>query len=111
MLILSDKVYEFFKKLVQIILPAVTALYVGLAALWELPAPEKVAGTIALVTTFLGVILGISNSTFKKVNELNAGTIIVTEKDDGGKLFSMELGDDPEVLETKNSVTFKIQRQ
>lgn len=108
MLILSEKAYEFGKKLTQMILPAITALYIGLAALWDLPEPEKVAGTIALVTTFLGVMLGISSNTFKKVNDMHAGDIVITENEEGVPTWGFEFEDDPLKLMEKNSVTFKV---
>src|SRR5688572_28456758 len=96
MLILSDKAYQFGKKLVQIVLPAFSALYCGLAALWELPEPDKVVGTIAVVTTFLGVCLGSSSSTHQKANLALGGKIIVTETSEGRKLYSLEIDGAPE---------------
>jgi len=110
MLILSSRTYDLAKKLVEIILPAFTALYVGLSALWDLPAPEKVAGTVALISTFIGVCLGISSSTFKKVNDLNAGTIVVDEEE-GRILYSLEVNGDPEEIASKSSVTFKVHKE
>lgn len=111
MLILSSKTYEFGKKLTQILLPALTALYVGLAGLWDLPEPEKVAGTIATVNAFLGVVLGISSSTFKKVNEMDAGDVVVEENGEGGHVVTLDLSKNPEALMTKNSLTFKVVRK
>jgi hypothetical protein len=45
----------------------------------------------------------------KKGIERHGGTIVVKEVGDK-KVFSLELEDDPEILETKNEVTFKVHR-
>lgn len=108
-LMLSDKNYEFTKRLVQIILPAVSALYFGLASIWGLPAPDKVTGTIAVVTTFLGVILGISSSQYNKSGAAFDGAMVVTPGEEK-TLFSLELKDEPEDLVDKNSIRFKVRR-
>lgn len=63
-MILSDNVYDSLKALVQIILPATATLYFALAGIWGLPYGEQVVGTIAAITTFLGVCLGISKHNY-----------------------------------------------
>ena len=108
MFMLSDKTYDFVKRLVQIILPAFSALYFGLAQIWGLPAAEEVVGTIALLTTFLGVVLGISTSTYKSSGAAYDGRVLVTIPEDGPKQFMLELNGDPEELENRESITFKV---
>jgi hypothetical protein len=61
---LSDKYYNIVKQLVQLVLPAVGSLYFGLAQIWDLPNAEKVVGTLALVSTFLGVLLRLSTRSY-----------------------------------------------
>lgn len=63
---LTDKVYNVLRLLVTIVLPAISALYVGLAALWGWGYVAQIVGTIALVTVFLATVLGISRSGFQK---------------------------------------------
>ena len=63
---MSNKVYDILKWIAQIALPAVGALYFALADLWGLPYPTEIVGTITAVDTFLGVILGISSSSYRK---------------------------------------------
>lgn len=72
---LSNKTYDSLKWVAQILLPAVGALYFLLSDLWGLPKVQEVIGTIAAVDTFLGVLLGIQASGYKKANEANAGFI------------------------------------
>lgn len=63
---LSNKLYDFLKFVAQIVLPALGGLYFGLAKLWGFPCGEEVVGTIALVDTFLGTLLGISTYNYNK---------------------------------------------
>lgn len=100
---LSNSTYDFLKRLVQIGLPAVSALYFGLAQIWGLPGAENVVGTIAIITTFLGTILGISSRRYNPYS----GEIEVTTTDNK-QMFTLGLNDDPAKLADMDSVTFKI---
>ena len=62
---MHNKTYDILKWVALVCLPATSALYVTLAALWHLPAPTEVAGTIAAVDTFLGVLLGVSSNKYQ----------------------------------------------
>ena len=64
----SNKTYDILKWVAQYLLPAAGTLYFGLASIWGLPYGEEVVGTITAVDTFLGVLLGISSSNYKKQN-------------------------------------------
>lgn len=113
MFVMSDKMYNGAKKLVQIYLPAISALYFGLANIWGFPSPDKVVGSIAILTTFIGVCIGISNKTYEAMGGGNVGTIVVTEKLDGGRSFSLEVNDETGLdhLETMDSVSFKVDKE
>ncbi len=63
---LSNKTYDVLKWIAQIVLPALGALYFGLARIWGLPYGEEIVGTLALIDTFLGAVLGISTVQYKK---------------------------------------------
>lgn len=63
---MSNKSYDFWKKVAQIYLPALGTLYFALAGIWNLPLAEQVVGTITAVDTFLGIILGISTAEYNK---------------------------------------------
>ena len=67
--ILSDKVYNVLKWLALVLLPALGALYFGLAGIWGFPYGEQIVGTITVIDTFLGVILGISTIQYNKSKE------------------------------------------
>jgi hypothetical protein len=63
---LSNKAYDILKWIAQIALPALGALYFGLSKIWGLPYGEEVVGTIAVIDTFLGALLGISTAQYNK---------------------------------------------
>lgn len=68
-MILSDKTYDFLKWIAMIVLPALGTLYFGLASIWGLPYGEQVVGTITVIDTFLGALLGVSTSQYNKQSE------------------------------------------
>lgn len=68
---ISNKTYDVLKWVALYLLPALGTLYFAIASIWGLPAGDKVVGTITALDTFLGVLLGISTSQYKKqVNSL-----------------------------------------
>ena len=63
---MSNKVYDVLKWIAMYLLPALGTLYFALAGIWNFPYAEEIVGTITAIDTFLGVVLGISNSSYKK---------------------------------------------
>lgn len=106
--VFSPVVYDKLKWFVQIVLPAFSALYLALAGLWNLPAAQQVVGTIAAVTAFLGICLGISASRYKNSDAPYDGKMVVATDGGGVAGFSLELDGDPEQLADKKNVNFKV---
>ena len=63
---LSNKAYDILKWLAMIFIPAASALYFGLSQIWGLPYGEEIVGTISIIDTFLGALLGISTMNYNK---------------------------------------------
>ena len=63
---MSNKLYDVLKWVALIVLPAIAVLYGSLAGIWGLPCAEQIPDTITTIDLFLGVVLGISNATYKK---------------------------------------------
>jgi hypothetical protein len=103
--VMSSKLYDFLKKLAQIWLPALGTLYFALAAVWGLPAADKVTGTIIAVDTFLGVILNISKNQYVASGGGVDGTVTVTPNELG---TSVKLGLDPNDLVDKSKIVLKV---
>lgn len=81
---LPNKWYDFVKKLITLVLPAMTALLTALSSIWgwEVGNIIQTTGAIAL---FLGGVLGVSNVPFQKAGGGVAGDIqVVAFSDDAG---------------------------
>lgn len=63
---MSNTCYDVLKWIAQILLPAVGTLYFAIAGIWGLPYAEQIVGTITAVDTFLGVLLGLASSQYRK---------------------------------------------
>lgn len=104
---LNDKVYNFLKWFTLIFLPAVSAAYFSLSGTLDLPNAEQVVGTIAVATTFLGAILGISSRNYQ-----GDGQIIVSydwEKDK--TIHILELDRPPQDIADMKQIVFKVDDQ
>ena len=75
---MSNKVYDVLKWIAMCFLPAAGTLYFALAGIWGMPYGEEIVGTITAVDTFLGVVLGIASTSYKKSQD----TIIVDEEEE-----------------------------
>lgn len=107
---LTDRSYGVAKHLVQVILPAIASLYYGLALIWGLPAAEQVVGSLAVITTFLGICLGISTRQYEASGAAYDGSMVVQVQDEGRKIFSLELDGDPEDIVDKESIRFRVDK-
>lgn len=105
---LSNQSYNTIKWLVQTVLPLSGSLYFGLAQTWDLPASEQVVGTLALLATFFGAILGISSKRYNASGLAHDGEMIIKEDADGKKTFTLSINEDPELMTDKTSVSFRI---
>ena len=72
---MSNKLYDILKVIAQIILPALGTLYFGLAEIWGLPYAQQIVGTIVVIDTFLGTVLGISTVYYKKEKNLDKSSV------------------------------------
>lgn len=108
---MSNSVYDTLKWIAQILLPALGALYFSLGEIWGLPKVTEVVGTIAVVDTFLGVLLGLSTAKYNRSDARFDGKIELSEREDGGTTASMVLKDDPEVALEKNELNFKVDKE
>ncbi len=109
--LLTNKAYDVIKALVQVILPGVSALYFSLDGIWDLPGETKVIGSIAAVTTFLGVLLRLSKRSYDVSDEKFDGDLVVERTEDGRTVYTLEAnGSIPEMAE-KNEVLFKVKSE
>lgn len=106
---LTNRLYDSLKFIAQILLPALGAMYYGLAQVWGLPHPDEIVGTVTIVDTFLGVVLGLSSSAYHKSDAKYDGAIVVEQDEGGVKQANMVVDGDPAtLLEQKSELTFKV---
>lgn len=108
-MILTGKVYDFFKNLALIYLPALGTFYATLAPIWHLPYADQIIGTILAVDTLLGVVLKISTITYDK-KEKFAGTIDIETMPEGKKVFSLNVDGNLDELDQKEEITFRVNK-
>lgn len=65
-MLMSNRTYDVLKWIAQILIPALGALYFGLAKIWGFPYGTEIVGTLALIDTFMGALLGISSDAYYK---------------------------------------------
>lgn len=61
---MSNKTYDILKYIAQIVLPALAALWLALAKIWNLPFGAEIGATISAIDLFLGAILKISSNSY-----------------------------------------------
>lgn len=105
----SNKTYDLLKQVVTIVLPALGALYVTLAALWNLPNPEAVAGTFAALATFGGVVMKITTTKYNNSDERFDGQLVKTGVDPDTGIPNLELSitNNPNDLIAKGTVVLR----
>lgn len=89
--ILNQKQYDVAKWIVLVVFPAFSAFYTGLAALFNIPGGLQVAGTIALVSVFIGSVLQFSSHRFKNLPVAYNGELKVNYTDPNQETLKLEL--------------------
>jgi hypothetical protein len=111
--LLPSGVYDKLKPVVQYVLPAFAALYLALAPLWDLPKQEEVAGTVAAVSAFLGVLLALSHKQYMNSDYRFDGEVVVDESlPSGVKTGSINLNNyvNPADIVNQDEVVLKVRK-
>ena len=106
---LSDRIYNVLRSLSRVVLPCTGAIIFVVDRFAPLPKALQLLGAIITIDFLIGVFLVIVNYFYNASEAKYAGTINVVLGTHGGKIFSLELKEDPENLDTHDEVTFKVQ--
>jgi hypothetical protein len=68
---MSDKTYDILKWVALLLLPALATFISTLGVIWNISYSEQISLTIMALDTFLGAILGLSSSNYKKQQQLD----------------------------------------
>ena len=63
---ISDELYDLLRAIADLLLPALGALYFGLAGIWGFPYGEEIVGSITLVVAFIDIVLRIMKGKYDK---------------------------------------------
>lgn len=105
---LSNKTYDFLKPVVLVLLPALATLYPALAEVWGWGMVTEVVVSITAFDTFLGTILGVSSKQYNRSDEKYDGAIVRHVTEEGKKVFTLEIGTDPDEIQNMESILFKV---
>lgn len=108
-LLFNNRAYDLIKVVALVLLPAIGTLYFGVAAIWGLPHAEDVVGTIVIVDTFLGGLLGVTAQQYKNSDARFDGAIVV-EPDETDGVTNLNVSLDPAAIANKDEVLVKIKR-
>jgi Putative phage holin Dp-1 len=101
-MILNRRIYNFLNFVAQIFLPALGSLYFIQSQVFHFPHIGEIVGTIMIIDFFFGIVLWLCTKTYD-------GQIVVYENpEEQKKTYSLELNTDPEELENKKEVRFKV---
>ena len=70
---MNNKTYDILKWISTVGLPALTALWLTVGHIWNLPLVEPIGATMAAITTFACALLGISSIQYANNNEIDNG--------------------------------------
>lgn len=107
---LSDKNYNLFKQAALLIVPGLNAFYNSLAVLWDLPATDKVTGTLLAVNVLLGIFVAVAKLVHDASGAKYDGGLVWEEDVENGvtnlRLTSMSM----DALNNKSEVLLKVSR-
>jgi len=102
---LSNKTYAVLSVTADVILPTVGVICFFLSLIFSISGIRYILGIILIFILVLGVILLVSSKNYKKSH---SGEIVITEREDGTKIFSLELETDPNELVGMDVISFKV---
>jgi Putative phage holin Dp-1 len=110
--IIPPRLYDFLKYVALVVLPAVSALILGLGVTLNWSGAAGIAGIITLIDTFLGAILGKSASNFKQQEPIVFGDIVIQQEPDGRPVGMRIVGHHENfVFEDQSQVVLNVRRE
>lgn len=108
---LSNKLYDKLKFVVQVLIPGLAALYVGLAQVWNdvsfFDYGTQVTQTAVVLATFLGLFLTASAKQYDGAGDL----VVTTDATDGEVYLAADLNKHPNAFKNKKNVVLNVKHQ
>jgi len=108
--LLGDSTYNKVKKSATIVLPALSALYIGLAGIWGFPHVEQVVGTLTVLNTVLGGLIQDSKKSYYAANKQYVGELVPEPHptEENRMILVAHLNQDPSQVAQMDEVVFKV---
>lgn len=108
----TNGLYDKLKYISLVVLPALGALYFGMSQIWGLPYAEKILGSIAVLDTFIGVMLKKSTDKYYETAANFDGEVTVLPEDGGNKVVVGFDAPPEDIVDTpgKHSIELKINK-
>jgi len=108
--LLGDSTYNKVKKSATIVLPALSALYIGLAGIWGFPHVEQVVGTLTVLNTVLGGLIQMSKKSYYASNAQYVGDLVAEPHPTEEKrtILVAHLNQDPSQVAQMDEVKFRV---
>jgi hypothetical protein len=105
---MSDDLYRMLRFIALIALPGVGAAYFSLSGIWGLPEPDKVVGSITVISTFLGLLVRQARVSYENDDKRFDGSVNVTNNGDDTSDVNIQL--DPKAIIDKDEVVVKVNK-
>lgn len=109
--IISNKLYDFLKAFTMVVLPSSAAVYLGLSHAVNLPYSPGAVITTLVVGAILGIFLIIASKEYHESDSHYDGRMLIRENEEGELMYCLELSDEPELLQLKSRILFKVVRE
>ncbi len=106
---MSNKAYDVIKHIVQVVLPALGALYFTLSEIYDWSNGAQVVGTISAIALFLGVSLGLSSRAYKAQDPGFDGALHI-HREDGLPILQLEFENEEQaaLVSSKDRVVLNV---
>ena len=103
----GNRVYDVLKFIALVLLPAAGSLYFALSGIWHLPASDQVVGTLTVIDTFLGGVLGLSSKAYTAPTD---GTVVVDNSHPDVMGMQLQFHTPQEEMASKSVVHLKVEQ-
>lgn len=107
--LLSNRAYDIAKDATVLYIPAAITAYVGIDAIVDIGPSPEVAAIGAVVLTFLGTVLKISDKTYANSEDRFAGTLRVDTSDPDTDRYNFEV-DDLAALTSADTIELRVKQ-
>lgn len=105
----NNKTYDLAQAFVTMVFPAVLVLYAALASVWHWAYTEQVIASGAAIVTFLGVVLKVSQTRYKKaVQNTYDGFIAVDTSATDSATVRLSLDTPVDALQNRDAVVLRL---